>query len=252
MKCRFCGGNISLEDVYCPYCGKKNEEGSKHASDMEHFEREFEQTRQEVYTTTRSYGVLYARIILLVIFVAGIIITAVVASHSYSFQRSRKEKEAARNAKAYIQEMDEMLEEGEYLKFSEFCRYHYISAYNGDKYEKYALIIPAAGQYQYLYTELAQIVYPGPNGTSDYVVEAVGDSLDQFYKYASEEQIEDTYYKDVDEEQTSRAFEGMEAQIGQLLKTYLGLSDEEVGELRSMTKSRRTLLIEESCEELRS
>ncbi len=244
LKCKYCGNNLSLEDVYCPYCGKKNEEAKKHARDMQRYQAEFEETKDEVYSTTRSYGVLYARIILMVILAAGIIAAAVIATHSYSFRRLRQEKDAVRNAAAYTQEMDELLEQEDYLKFSEFCQAHNISAY-AKGYEKYELIITAARQYEYFYGNLAEIIYAGESRTIDYVVESMADNLDYFYRNTTGERMEQDYWKNFDEDQTRAAFEGMNAQVDQLLQTYLGLTEEEADSMRTLSKSRRSLLIEE-------
>lgn len=250
LKCRYCGNNLSLEDVYCPFCGKKNEEAKKHASDMRRYQREFEETREEVYTTTKTYGVLYARIILMVILAAGIIASLVIASNSYSFRRARLERDAARNIEKYSQEMDQLLAEEDYLKFSEFCNFKEISSYT-DGYEKYEYIISAASQFEYIYASLAEITYSGENHTLNYVIESLGDNLDYFYEYTSEERLERDYRQEYDAELTKQAFAGMEAQTAQLLKTYLGLSDEEAEEFRGMTKARRSLVIEEHVTQIR-
>ena len=37
MKCKYCGGNLTLEQAYCPHCGRPNEEAAQHVKDMEHY-----------------------------------------------------------------------------------------------------------------------------------------------------------------------------------------------------------------------
>lgn len=45
MKCKYCGGEISLEDVKCPYCGRENEEAVQHIKDMQYYQGEFEKAK---------------------------------------------------------------------------------------------------------------------------------------------------------------------------------------------------------------
>lgn len=39
MKCKYCGGNLTLEQAYCPHCGRPNEEAEQHVKDMEHSQK---------------------------------------------------------------------------------------------------------------------------------------------------------------------------------------------------------------------
>lgn len=45
MKCKYCGGNLTLEQAYCPHCGRPNEEAAQHVKDMEHYKSNFEDTK---------------------------------------------------------------------------------------------------------------------------------------------------------------------------------------------------------------
>ena len=49
MKCKYCGGNLTLEQAYCPHCGRPNEEAAQHVKDMEHYKSNFEDTKSDVY-----------------------------------------------------------------------------------------------------------------------------------------------------------------------------------------------------------
>ena len=49
MKCKYCGGNLTLEQAYCPHCGRPNEEAAQHVKDMEHYKSNFEDTKSAVY-----------------------------------------------------------------------------------------------------------------------------------------------------------------------------------------------------------
>lgn len=57
MKCKYCGGNLTLEQAYCPHCGRPNEEAAQHVKDMEHYKSNFEDTKSDVYEVAeKKYG----------------------------------------------------------------------------------------------------------------------------------------------------------------------------------------------------
>jgi predicted amidophosphoribosyltransferase len=58
MKCKYCGGNLTLEQAYCPHCGRPNEEAAQHVKDMEHYKSNFEDTKSDVYEVTENLGAL--------------------------------------------------------------------------------------------------------------------------------------------------------------------------------------------------
>ena len=62
MKCKNCGGEIRLEEMYCPYCGSPNIEAQQHARDMAHYQSEFEQTKEEVIDKAGRQSRLAVRI----------------------------------------------------------------------------------------------------------------------------------------------------------------------------------------------
>ena len=56
MKCKYCGGNLTLEQAYCPHCGRPNEEAAQHVKDMEHYKSNFEDTKSVTYDNHHSAG----------------------------------------------------------------------------------------------------------------------------------------------------------------------------------------------------
>ena len=47
MKCKYCGGDVTLDDHFCPHCGRPVDQSQRHHQEMKQYETEFEETRQE-------------------------------------------------------------------------------------------------------------------------------------------------------------------------------------------------------------
>ena len=56
MKCPHCGAPLKMEDKFCTYCGAPNTLAMQHQADMEHYEREFTETQEEVLTKHEHYS----------------------------------------------------------------------------------------------------------------------------------------------------------------------------------------------------
>ena len=48
MKCAYCGANLQIEDEKCPHCGRDNPHYIKHRSDMQAYQADYRNTKQEV------------------------------------------------------------------------------------------------------------------------------------------------------------------------------------------------------------
>ena len=47
MKCKYCGGDVTLNDHFCPHCGRPVDQAIRHQKEMREYETEFEETKQE-------------------------------------------------------------------------------------------------------------------------------------------------------------------------------------------------------------
>ena len=48
MKCQCCGGNLNIEDKFCPQCGILNPFAVKHQEEMERYEDDYRQTKEDM------------------------------------------------------------------------------------------------------------------------------------------------------------------------------------------------------------
>ena len=56
MKCKYCGGDVSLDDHFCQHCGRPVDQAQRHRMEMEQYETEFEETKQEALEKIISDG----------------------------------------------------------------------------------------------------------------------------------------------------------------------------------------------------
>ena len=98
MKCKYCGGEISLEDVKCPYCGRENEEAVQHIKDMQYYQGEFEKAKHKVYHESGQAAAITVRVIICALLVIFSILLLVLGGNAYSFIYSVQSKNADAHA----------------------------------------------------------------------------------------------------------------------------------------------------------
>ncbi len=243
MRCKYCGGEITLEMKYCAHCGKPNEQALEHAQAMEDFQYEFQDTKSDVEEATHKYTGVTVRVVIIAILFVIIIVLLILGGKSYEFRSSWMESKAEKNAAEYMEEMDEMLAEEEFLEFTAFCQEKYIHTYE-TAYEKYMPVERAALYYQYVYNEIMQVVCPPSYSDSLTELERLSENLDYFYSALDMEQYE--YYDNADNEVNRKALAAMEEKVELLLQTYCGISEELAKEFPTMSKGQRAVALEEA------
>ena len=121
MKCKNCGGEIRLEDLYCPYCGSPNEESIKHARDMQHYQNEFRQTKEDVIDRADRQSRSAVRIAVTAFLLLAIGVNIFLQANSYSIHRMWEEMQAKGNEDQYRQRIESFLEEEDYVGLSAYC-----------------------------------------------------------------------------------------------------------------------------------
>ena len=101
MKCEYCNGNLSLEDEYCPHCGKPNKHARKHIDDMRRFQGEFEDTRKYVRDKTIGYTEITVRVVILSILIVLILVFFAVGANAWEINREIKKKSAEKKFEEY-------------------------------------------------------------------------------------------------------------------------------------------------------
>ena len=244
MKCKFCGGNLSLEDEYCPHCGVVNEQARKHIQDMRRYAGDYEHTKKEVYKTARKHTRTTVQVVTAVLLLAVSLLLVAAGSNAYSISRSVEEGRARRNAGEYTAYIEQCLREGDFMEVQAFCQEHHIWGYD-EPYDRYLPAIRACQDYGWVYVSVLEAAYPGEYGQeAEEYAERVAECLGYFYEDLETERYE--FYETIDWDVNAGALEEMEENIRFLLTTYLGVSREDADSLKDLSSARRAVLIEEA------
>ena len=137
MRCKYCGGDIRLEDAYCSYCGKPNEHAARHAREMKAFRSDYEATKSGVQRTVHRFTGSSVRIALAAVLLIAIVLLLLLGGRAYSIRRAILEARSERNAAACMAEMDALLAAEDFLGFHAYCEANCIDPYD-NAFEAYA------------------------------------------------------------------------------------------------------------------
>lgn len=246
MKCEHCGGNLTLETLSCPYCGKVNPHAQQHASDMRKYQGAFADTRSDVYSVVRKFSGITARAVIIVILLFAIVAAAVISSEAYSIHRNMEQTNSRKHMTEYMAIMDAYLQEEDYLSFEAFCETHYIDGYD-DGYEKYRPVISAASQYSVICYYLMGFATAEDREEQERILGYMSDSVGYFYKYMDIELFK--YYEGAVCEENVQILQRMEDNLLAMLQAYCGLSAEDAEGFGELSQAKRMVLIEERLDE---
>ena len=247
MKCKYCGGDVSLDDHFCQHCGRPVDQAQRHQMEMEQYETEFEETKQEALEkiSVAGGGGFPVGIRLAII---GVLIAALVFMFAnfdpYTVHERKEQRAAKKNYDAYIAQMEDYLENRDYATFSAFCRKHQLD-YNKD-YRNYRTIINASMYYNSIYRALQELAFmTRDRADRGYYVKELSKYVNNFYEGVGDDRYLD---REEDPERVREVTGEMEEDLKVLFERYLGLSKEEADSLRELTQSKRTVLIEQALD----
>lgn len=110
MKCKYCGGNLTLEQAYCPHCGRPNEEAAQHVKDMEHYKSNFEDTKSDVYEVAEKNTEIMSHMIIITVLVILCVVVFVVSARSWSIHRGLLQFDAGIRQGSYMKQMEQYRE----------------------------------------------------------------------------------------------------------------------------------------------
>ncbi len=247
MKCKYCGGDVTLDDHFCPNCGRPVDQSQRHHQEMKQYETEFEETRQEALEKISvssgggtAVGIRLAAIIVLVI----AIVTAFIRLDPYYAAERKAARDVKKHFAEYTQEVNTLLENRDYLALSSFIKVHDLNS--NDQFREYSEIFDSVYAYTRIYQGLQQLAFSDEDSIqSMYYLQTLSRSYNDFYERMNERHY--SWTEDI--EKTEAAAADMEADLAVLVQKYLGLTKEETDSLKGLSDSRRTILLESAIDE---
>ena len=243
MKCKYCGGEVGLEENYCSYCGRPNDQAMRHAQDMASYRRRYAATEATVIGKTNRYRQIVLRAVLILLLLVLTIVMYAVTVNAYAIPEELRRRSAEKNPGLTISTLDTYLENGDYRSFASYISYNGIRTY-GSAFESYSDLYWCAQSY------------------SDYVLRMerlfLHTDRDDWVKYSATSDIRMlsqsvTYFLDdyeraqgsTESEVYMRYVEDMRQNVVKMLEVYLGVSETELDSFLALSENQKAAYIEE-------
>lgn len=246
MKCKYCGGDVTLQDHFCPHCGRPVDQALRHQKEMREYETEFEETKREAINKISvssgggtAVGIRLAVIVALTIALIWMLINL----NSYDINQRKEKRLANANYDAYVEQIEQYIADRDFVALSRFENKHNLDW--NDKYKEYRDIFYAASSYEYIYRGILETAFLLKDARSLYYAENLSENVNRFYEQILSDR---STYSDADPGKTEAAYNEMEQDMLTLLQKYLHISKEDADSMRELSKSRRKVLIEQALD----
>ena len=243
MKCKNCGGEVGLEERFCPYCGTPNEQAVRHFQDMADYQERYAATEANVVGAAKRYGQVIPRVIVILLLLIATVVMAVVSENAYGFPEQMRRRAAEKDPEGTIAVMEGYLAQGEYLSFASYADYIDIRVYNSP-FEDYAGIRWTAQYYKDVVLHLERLFLHGDREA--WATKRAPDDIQSFCQ--SLESFFDTLERgtrDTVSDAHRAHVEQMRSNVMDMLRVYLGIEREEAEQFLAMSTNRKAAFIEE-------
>lgn len=243
MKCTYCGGEVGLEQKFCPYCGNVNEQAEQHYKDMASFRGRYADTEAEVTRRSDRYAKIIPRCVIIVVLLIATAAMYIFAENAYGLPELKRQRAAERDPEATISTLDAYLEEGDYIAFASYASFNGIRTY-GTPFERYKHVYWGASYYKEIVLRLEKIFLQSERDDSmQYYasddIRMLCQSLDYFME------IYDRGHDDPDTAAYAPYLEDMKDRTMELFHVYLGIDESIADEFLAMSDNRKAAYIEE-------
>lgn len=241
MKCKYCGGEVSLSEKYCPYCGNLNEQTAAHADAMKHFRKDYAETKAGVMETTKRFSGTVANAVIIAVLAILLVVSIFVGNRAWDIAYESVKVDAIRHEAEYSRIMDDYLRNEQFLEYHAFTEKRGTNLYSRDAYVSFRGVSYLADYYFSFYRALTEVIAADGYRNAEYQVSSINRGLSGFF-----EQLDDYWTRDsiVHTELHDRAVGVMESNIGLLLDTYLYIDGDALMEYRNATEGMRLTMLE--------
>ena len=223
MKCISCGGEISLTDRVCPYCGRELTETVSHRSDLEKYRRKNESIKSFLGRVLSENVPMVVSSVILALLLIGILVAGYITENACHFREDAMRKESVKHYEEYSAKIRKYLDAADYTGFAAFKEYHSIAEYE-EPYEDLNLLWEITKEYTSLVEKVeSSVVYAAdakryrPQGDVLDCYLAINDFYQELAYQSAE--IETDPYKDY--------IYDMKKKADLMLEIYLGLDEKE-------------------------
>lgn len=243
MKCRYCGAEVGLEENFCSYCGKPNDQAIRHSREMASFHRRYAATEAAVVSKANRYSQVISRAVLILVMLIATVVMAAVTENAYSLPEAMRSREAGKHPEQTCAVLDAYLESGDYRSFSSYITYNGIRTY-GTVFEKYTNVSWCADAYSsfvlhleslFLQTDRDRWLQYSASSDIRWLCQSLDDFLDD-YESAQRNEESELYLGYI---------EDMRQTMGQMLHVYLGIDEQELAEFLTLSENRKAVYVEE-------
>ena len=243
MKCRYCGGEVALEERYCPYCGKPNELALQHHQAMADYQKRYAEAEKTVLGKADRYAQIIPRVLIILVLLLVIFFTSVIAENAYYFPEQLRSFSANRNAKAVISTLDSFLKNRDYLSFASYLSYNGIRTYS-TAFSDYSSVQWCAEDYQDFILQMEKLfLHTDREKWIKYSASADIQRLCQSLEYFLE-----AYERSLRDDQLPlcrSAMDDMRNSMLEMLHVYLGIGTEDLDSFLSLSENKKAAYIEE-------
>lgn len=242
MKCKYCGGPLSLEDEYCPHCGALNQEARQHIEDMKRYNRAFHRTRSQVLDETGRQSRRHGQALVLVLLIVFNVLLLAGHGAMYDLEYWWSSVRAGLHAREYAGKLSELEADGNYRELKDY--YSENNLYMADELREFNAVDNCARNYAAIYEcimwlsdpEVEELYY-----TEGELVERLAENIVWFYEELDRE--EDGYNPEQFTAAHKEALTDMEARIRAMLEAYCNMTKQDLDQLSQASSQELMLLI---------
>lgn len=235
MTCKYCGGELSPEDVRCPHCNRKNTFAAVHRAGMKHYQAAYRETKEQVQRKTTAFQTRTLWILLAAVVCGGFILWMLWGAFRDDRQQASVNAGNRKNYDEIVAQMEAYLTAGDYSGLTQYSQEKKLLDDKG-VFKAYYPVLYAARFYASVERDIET------DSSLDYL-EILCSDLDSFY--------DATYLNDYEEiegavnEENQTVLETMKVDMGELLQEKLGISKETTADFEELTGARREQILRE-------
>lgn len=247
MKCTSCGYNLGIEDNWCPHCGRQNMQAAMHNMDMMRYNREFEETLDEVKSNAKKFNVLAVKITIVAVLVALIAVTIVAIINSYEIKAERLKKSIHKNLAKHERMLDGYIADRDPVGFRIYYDKNRIIYGDRKDVGKYNTVEQIGRNYCRIY-EYTVRLQDESQESSYYTEEQCIEQIQHSISYIKQYDVRTDYNKQEFDEGRGEYIDYLVKLTEDTLQVYFKLTDEEVVEMWDMNPGRFYMLLEEGLD----